>query len=315
MNQDAHAKFPAEAGGRYHLYVVAGCPFAARPWVCASFYGLTDPTIMRVVKCFPASYDGGWFFEAKSEGEKELVRAFPGASFDACPQNSHHLRQLYDKARPGFKGAISVPLLWDAHGDTAVSNSSLGLAEMICTQMLPLATRNQHERLFPSRVKEPDVHLEHEKLVRSLHSNVTTAVYRMNETKGDGELHDELVDGYYATLDELQDRIFRTGAYLMGDQIRFADIVLFISLVRLDLAYQWRFGLGRKSVREDYPVLLEYKRRILRRPGVAETILPRDIMALYFMTKKWTDANSGRTLPQVPAAWEGHCGFSSACEK
>jgi glutathionyl-hydroquinone reductase len=197
-----------------------------------------------------------------------------------------------------------------------VSNSSLGIAEMISTQMLPLATRHRDERLFPCRASEPDLHREHGELVRMLHKSVTTAPYRMNETAGDGALHDELVDAYYATLDDLQDRLRRNGPYLLGDKIRFADLVLFISLVRLDLAYQWRFGLGRKSVREDYPGLLEYKRRILRLPGIAETVLPRDIMALYFMTKKWTDAGSGKTLPQVPAAWEGHCGVSPAgCEK
>jgi hypothetical protein len=33
-----------------------------------------------------------------------------------------------------------------------------------------------------------------------------------------------------------------------------ADFVLFISLIRFDLAYQWRFGLGRRNVRENYPV-------------------------------------------------------------
>jgi putative glutathione S-transferase len=314
-NAGMSAAFPAVGGGRYTLYVAAGCPFAARPWLCASLYGLADPTIVRVAKCFPAAHDGGWFFEPTSDGERQLVAGFPGARVDACPEGSHHLRQLYEKARPDFRGAIAVPLLWDNVGRTAVSNSSLGLSEMICTQMVPLATRNRDVRLFPSRTEEPDLYREHDNLVKMLHAKVTTAEYKMNETRGDGELHDRLVDEYYRTLDDLQDRISRTGAYLMGGQIRFADLVLFISLVRLDLAYQWRFGLGRRNVREDYPGLLAYKRRIMGLPGVAETVLPRDIMAMYFMTKKWTDADSGRTLPQVPASWEERCGMSSAsCE-
>jgi glutathionyl-hydroquinone reductase len=299
---DPRVKFPAERGGRYHLYVVAGCPFAARAWICASFYGLTDDVI-KIVKCFPASYDQGWFFEATSDGEKHLVQAYPGASVDACPHGSHHLSQMYAKANPNFRGAISVPLLWDSKTDTAVSNSSLRLAEMICTELVPFATRNSNVRLYPCRQSEPDLYIEHDDLVKMLHAKVTAAVYRMNDTNSNGELHDRLVDEYYATLDSLQARIESTGAYLTGEFVRFADLVLFISLVRLDLAYQWRFGLGRKNVREDYPVLQAYQRRIMSLPGVAATVLPRDIMALYFMTKKWTDGDSGRTLPQVPAAW------------
>lgn len=298
------AQFPAEAS-RYVLYVVAGCPFAARPWTCLGFYGLTDA--IRIIKCFPASYEDGWFLEAKSEGEKQLVHAFPDAAVDACPNGTHHIKQLYEKANPRFKGAISVPLLWDTNKDTAVSNASLGLAEMICTQMKPLATKNQDIDLFPSRLQESQLHEEHEELVKMLHARVTTAVYKIHGVM-DGKEHDQLVKDYYDTLDELQDRISTKGPYLMGDSIRFADIILFISLIRLDLAYQWRFGLGRKNVREDYPILLAYMKRILALDGVGETVLPRDVMALYFLTLKWVQADKGRTLPLVPAAWEEQCG-------
>jgi putative glutathione S-transferase len=262
------------------------------------FYGLTEGQI-PVVKLFPASYEDGWFFEAKSEGEKELCQMFPEAKYDKDPiYGCSHLKELYLKAKPYFKGAISVPLLWDSTKDTAVSNSSLGLAEMIATQMRCMGTRNKDVLLFPSRVESPEEHKAHADLVKDIHVRVTTAVYKMNATR-DGKEHDKLVDKYFQTLDELQHRIKTKGPYLMGENIRFADFVLFISLIRLDLGYQWRFGLGRKNVRENYPGLWEYKQQILELPGIRETVLPRDIMALYFMTPKWV-AGNGRTLPQVP---------------
>jgi putative glutathione S-transferase len=294
------AKFPVEPE-RYTLYVVAGCPFAARPWSVLGFYGLEGA--IPIVKCFPASHEDGWFFEARSEGEHELVKSFPDAACDKDPLHGcHHLEQLYYRANKGFQGVVSVPLLWDSKSDTAVSNSSLGLAEMIATQMRSMGTRNQDVLLFPSSLDSPEEYKEHDTLVKMIHSNITTAVYRMNATK-DGKLHDELVTEYYATLDSLQERLGKNGPFLMGNDIRFADMVLFISLVRLDLSYQWRFGLGRKNIREDYPGLLEYQRRIFDLPGLAGTVLPRDIMALYFMSHKWVN-NAGRTLPQVPRAWE-----------
>jgi len=290
-------KFPVQAG-RYLLYVVAGCPFAARPWSVLGFYGLLDK--IPIIKCFPASYEDGWFLEPRSEGEHELVQAFPEAQVDKSTHEGwHHLRQWYEHANPDFKGAISVPLLWDSKQDTAVSNSSLGLAKMIATQMRSMATCNADIDLFPTTEQEHD---KHEDLVKMLHTGVTTAVYKINATKS-GKEHDAMVDEYYATLDELEERIDKNGPFLMGKEIRFADFVLFISLVRLDLAYQWRFGLGRKSIRENYPILMDYKRRIMAIPGIAETVLPRDIMALYFMTLKWVKQN-GRTLPQVPETWE-----------
>jgi len=305
------AQFPAVAH-RYTLYVIAGCPFAARPWSVLGFYGLTEA--IPVVKLFPASYEDGWFFQARSAGEKELCQMFPEAQVDTDPNGYSHLRELYLKAHPEFKGAISVPLLWDSELDTAVSNSSLGLAEMVATQMRGLGTRHQDVLLFPCPTESPDEHRAHNELVKDLHSRVTTAVYKINTIK-DGKEHDKLVDDYFATLEELQERIITNSSqqhggpsYLMGKDIRFADLVFFISLVRLDLAYQWRFGLGRRNVRENYPGLWSYVQRILRLPGMADTVLPRDIMALYFMTPKWVISNNnGRTLPQVPENWEKEC--------
>jgi putative glutathione S-transferase len=291
------AKFPAEPD-RYVLYVIAGCPFAARPWAIQAIYGLP----IQVVKLFPASYDQGWFFSPTTDGEKDLVANFPEAQIDPDPlHGSHHLIQLYTKANPTFKGAVSVPLLWDKDQDTAVSNSSLGLAEMLYTQMRGMATRNQDLELFPL---DPTLKQEHSNLVKFLHSKVSTAVYKMNATH-DGEEHDKLVEEYYATLRELEQRIIASkGPYLMGEQVRFADILFWISLLRLDLAYQWRFGLGKYSIREDYPRLQQYVEQMMKIEGLAETVLPRDIMALYFMTLKWTQNGNGRSLPQVPHSWE-----------
>lgn len=307
------AKFPVEGNGRYKLYVVAGCPFAARPWICAALYGLTKDAI-QVIKCFPASHEDGWFLQPKSLGEEQLVQAFPDAKIDTCPKGSHHLRQLYFQAKPDFKGAISVPLLWDSKQDTVVSNSSLGLAEMICTQMKVMATRNIDLELFPSRLQEPALYQEHEDLVHMLHGQVTTVVYKIFAI-WDGKERDSLVDKYYETLEALQNRL-NEQPFLMGELFRFADIVLFISLVRLDLVYQWRFGLGRKNVRENFPGLMAYTKRIMDMEGVAETVLPRDIMALYFLTLKYTkNVNLGRALPQVPLAWEEKCGRTNTSEK
>ena len=298
---EGKAQFPTEAS-RYVLYVVAGCPFAARPWIVLSFYGLQDA--IPVIKCFPASYEDGWFFSPQSAGEQELVQSFSDASYhtaDPYHEDVHHLKQLYEKADANFTGAIAVPLLWDTAKDTAVSNNSLGLAEMLATQMRSLATRHEDVDLFPT---DPTERLEHKELVQMLHLKVSTAVYKIHAVTDQGR-HDEMVNEYYETLDALSLRIQdKGGLYLMGSQLRFADFVLFISLVRLDLAYQWRFGLGRKCIREDYPVLLDYQRRIFNIPGVAETVLPRDIMALYFMTLKWTQGTAGRTLPQVPVSWQ-----------
>jgi glutathionyl-hydroquinone reductase len=135
----------------------------------------------------------------------------------------------------------------------------------------------------------------------------------MNASR-DGKLHEELVGNYYQALRDMQDRLIGNdkvspNSFLMGPQIRMADIVFWISLIRLDLAYQWRFGLGRHNIRDDYPRLQNFVQQMMQTEGLKETVLPRDIMALYFMSLKWTQNGNGRSLPLVPHSWESKLGL------
>ena len=108
LKDGSNAKFPPEKD-RYILYVAAGCPFAARPWVIQALYGLP----IQIVRLFPATEEDGWFFEPQSDGEKDLAKKIPSENVDKDPYGNHHLRQLYLKANPDFSGTVSVPLLWD----------------------------------------------------------------------------------------------------------------------------------------------------------------------------------------------------------
>jgi glutathionyl-hydroquinone reductase len=78
--------------------------------------------------------------------------------------------------------------------------------------------------------------------------------------------------------------------------------VLWISLIRYDLAYCWRFGMGKYTIREDFPTLQSFVQRMMKVEGLKDTVLPRDIMALYFMTLKF--AGTKLALPHVPRQWE-----------
>ena len=97
---DAPIRFIAEPG-RYVLYVSAGCPFAARPWMTSCALGITQSNVIRVARVFPGNSEDGWFVKPVSEAEKKTAAAFEG-------QDTHdeddpvfaengwtHLRQMY----------------------------------------------------------------------------------------------------------------------------------------------------------------------------------------------------------------------------
>lgn len=74
---DADQRFIPEVG-RYVLYVSAGCPFAARPWMVSCALGLSQSGILRISRVFPGNSSKGWFVNPVSDEEKQFVASFPG---------------------------------------------------------------------------------------------------------------------------------------------------------------------------------------------------------------------------------------------
>jgi len=294
----------------YYLYVVAGCPFAARPWCVLAFYGLTE--VVRVNMMFPAATrDREWFFYPLSDEEDELVqRWIPEGKSDRNKEFISNLRDLYMNFDKYYIGHASAHILGTIRSKI-ISNRSLPIARWLATKMRVRATQHADVNLFPCPEQESDIYVAHEALLQELHDEVTTAVYKIhalkkqnpsNTTEWEGRVND-----YHQKLGELQTRIFKQGPYLFGETIRFADFMLFISLVRLDLVYcDWLKGDGSRQeafVQKTYPILWDYLIRILKLPSIEQTVFPGDIMALYFLTPQFAPAGNIKTVPPIPDIW------------
>ena len=158
-------KIPTEPNC-YVLYVIAGCPFATCP------SGHSSHLQSSHISLPPRTIKGGSLLRRPTEKSMRRQTFQPEAQIDLDPlPGSHHLKQLYTNGQSHiFKGAVSVPLLWDKDQDTAGSNPSLGLTEM---QYQGMATCNQNLGLHPS---DTAVNQEHLDLVKFLHSKMSTAV-------------------------------------------------------------------------------------------------------------------------------------------
>jgi len=73
----------------------------------------------------------------------------------------------------------------------------------------------------------------------------------------------------FTTLDEL-DKILETNRYLCGDRLTLADVRLFTTLFRFDIAYYGLFKCNQRRI-QDYPYLGAYLRDIYQVGGVAAT--------------------------------------------
>lgn len=228
--------------GRYHLYVAWNCPWAHRSLLARTILGLEDAISVSFAR--PRRTDQGWVYDADGEyADREL-----GVSA---------VHEVYARQRPGYTGRLTVPVLWDRQTEQIVSNESADIV-----------------RMFGAFGRGPDLYPEpHRKKIDAwndlIYATVNNGVYRAGFARTQ-EAYDEAVAEVFATLDDIEIRL-ADHDWLAGDSFSEADLRLFPTLARFDVAYHYAFKCNIRRIM-DYPALWRYARRIYAMPGVAETV-------------------------------------------
>lgn len=251
--------FAAEPG-RYRLYVALICPWASRTLIARKLKGLEAMIPVTVVN--PTLSDEGWAFGG-----------YPGA--DADPLfGAQHLHEIYTRADPHVNGRATVPVLWDMKRDRLVNNESADILRMLDTAFEGLAPSDL--RLYPADLAE-EIDALNARIYDRLNNGVYKAGFAVTQAA-----YDEAVAGVFGMLDELEARL--DGDYLFGDRLTETDIRTFVTLIRFDAAYH---GLFKTNLRQiaDYPRLSAYLERMLRLPGVIDTVNMDHITRGYYSIK------------------------------
>jgi glutathionyl-hydroquinone reductase len=251
--------FKAEAG-RYRLYVALICPWASRTLIARKLKGLEDLIAVTVVN--PVLTSEGWAFAG-----------YPGAEADPL-HGADHLHQLYSHADDNYTGRATVPVLWDEQTDTMVSNESADIVRMFNTAFADLVPGKPD--LYPA-----DLATDIDALNAEVYDRLNNGVYKAGFASTQAA-YDEAVAGVFAMLDRLEDRLI--GDYLFGSRFTEADIRLFVTLIRFDAAYHSLFKTNLRRI-ADYPRLASYMARVLRLPGVRDTVNIDHIKAGYYSIK------------------------------
>jgi putative glutathione S-transferase len=274
------AGFRPEAG-RYHLYVALICPWASRTLIVRKLKGLAAIVSVSVVE--PALSDQGWRF-----GD------YPGSDRDAL-NGATYLHEIYTRADPGYTGRATVPVLWDRQRKTIVNNESADIVRMFNAGFGALADPSFD--LYPD-----DLRAEIDAINARIYPRLNNGVYRAGFATTQGA-YEEAFAEVFDTLDELEALLGVQGPYLFGERLTEADVRLFVTLVRFDAAYYGLFKCNRRQLR-DYPALSAYVVRMLRVPGVRETVSIDHIRRGYYSIKALNPNGIvpvGPDLPGLPA--------------
>jgi putative glutathione S-transferase len=113
ISPDPAAEFPAEAG-RYHLWVAAVCPWAART------------TAFRVLKGLEDVISISW---ARPGLPRQGLGVRRGTRW--AGRRGYPLWKLYVEHDPRFTGKVTVPTLWDRKTRRIVNNESSEIIRML----------------------------------------------------------------------------------------------------------------------------------------------------------------------------------------
>lgn len=257
--------------GRYHLYVSYACPWAHRTLIVRALHGLEDAIGVSVVD--PVMLENGWTFATERGGSGDPLH------------DAEFLWQLYARARPGYSGKVTVPVLWDRETDTIVSNESAEIIRMLA------AFGGGGADLYPA-ARRDDIDQMNDRVYDTVNNGVYKAGFATTQ-----DAYEAAVRPLFETLDRLEETLSH-GDWLVGDALTEADIRLFTTLVRFDAVYHGHFKCNVRRI-VDYPALEAYLERMLADPRIAATVFLDHIKTHYYVSHR--DLNPSGVVPVGPA--------------
>ena len=216
-----------------------------------SLKGLDE--IIQLITCGFELTKEGWLFT----GEHGSMDKDPLYGFTK-------LSELYYKADPQYEGRFTVPTLWDKKKETIVNNESSEIIRMLFTEFDDLLPEPLRESAHPFGGYYPEkLRPEIDAMNEWVYDTVNNGVYKCGfaTTQGAYESH---VTPLFDSLDRLEEHLQQPGhsPFLFGKAVTEADIRLYTTLIRFDVAYHNIFKCNLKMIRHDYPALSRWLRTL-----------------------------------------------------
>lgn len=238
---------------RFHLYAAWNCPWAHRALLTRAVKDLQD--VITVAYARPRRTSDGWVYDDNG--------AFADPLFGVAA-----LHQVYSRIDPAYTGRITVPLLWDRVEDRAISNESADIVRMLGT------LEGYGPNLAPANKLE-QIDDWNAKIYPRLNNGVYRAGFARTQQAYEAGFHD-----VFGMLDEIEAHLL-SNRFLCGDTLTEADLRLFPTLARFDVAYHYAFRCNLRRL-TDYPNLWGYARDVYEQPGIAQTVKPDIYKTGYF---------------------------------
>ncbi len=257
ITADGSSRWPVEAG-RYRLIAARACPWANRAVIVRRLLGLEGAISLGIAG--PLHDERSWRFHL-DPGDRDPVLGI------------EYLGEAYRAADPDFGGGITVPAMVDVASGKVATNGFQQLTLDFSTQW------TAHHRPGAPDLYPQAHRAEIDETIDSFYEDVNNGVYKCGFASTQ-EAYERAYAALFHRLDALSEHL-ATRRYLVGDTITEADVRLWVTLVRFDLAYHGHFKCNRHKLTE-LPVLWAYTRDLFQTPGFGDTIDVEQIKQHYY---------------------------------
>ncbi|NWL86654.1 MULTISPECIES: glutathione S-transferase family protein [unclassified Paenibacillus] len=246
---DQDGELPVEAN-RYRLLWAPVCPWAHRAMIARKLLGLEEAISVGTADPLRPRID-------------RVDWAFTWDDNDVDPVlGVHYISEVYLNADPEYAGRPTVPAIVDIASKQVVNNDYHELTYYLETVWKPFHKEGAPD-LFPEALQR-DIRELNERIFHGINNGVYKAGFARSQ-----EAYEQAYDGVFELLDELEARL-DSQRYLFGNRITDADIRLYVTLARFDIAYYTAFRVNRNRLVE-FPNLWAYARDLYQTPGFGDT--------------------------------------------
>ena len=170
--------------------------------------------------------------------------------------------EIYARSDPDYSGRATVPAVVDVKQGKVVNNDYFNLTYYWETAFKPFH-KPQAPDLFPIDLRK-DIKQFNQILFDELNNGVYKAGFAQSQ-----QAYEDAYQLVFNRLDKLEQHLSHS-RYLFGNQITDADIRLYVTLARFDVAYYAVFKTNRNCL-TDFPNLWAYARELYQIPAFGDS--------------------------------------------
>ena len=258
------------ANRQIYLLVGYSCPWCQRTLLVHKIKHLSKTVKVIFLK---ADFEHGeWIFNTKFKG---------------CMR----LSDLYKKANKKIIFRATLPLLINFVKDEVniLSNESSHII-----RLLNSINNNSIHNTF--KIKDCS-----QKLLDLIHNNINDGVYRCGFARNQSS-YEKASKNLFAALNEIEDRMIQNkGDWVFGEELTYADIYLFPTLIRWELIYSKLFKCTEQEI-SDFKKIIEWRLKFFKLSNVEKTCFDNEWKKDYY--KALFPLNPNQLIPVLPSLKE-----------